>query len=327
MFTGLVDLDLHLDDVKFLELDNTSTSHDLPKLMQCALATLQRLKLQFSTDYLPERGEHTFENLLYEPRTGPDEDAPPLIFPRLKTLELSTLIVYAPSLARFLSVQPALETINFEHIYLGTPDSNWAEFASSFPPSLQSWYVNRCGHEPFPETTPNFQHPIGYNWIHQFKPFSSPLPPSCGWEAKDPFNETDHDPRLWINSWGREWRVRDRYEGAPVLTYQRKTEYVNTTNAKSRLESALFVRIGMAPVAKDMNLEEMQKLDDKILSMHPMGEFWILHVANSGQECGVGRIPTVLNLQQSTMFSRNGPFRTVPRMQYGLEFNIEAALH
>jgi hypothetical protein len=105
--------------------------------MECTRTTLKRIDFEFQ----PERGEHTFENLCFAPSGKDENEVEPLTFPHLTSLTLSRLIVSGPSLAKFLSAQPALDNIEFKNIYIGTPDYTWADIAANMPASLREWLV------------------------------------------------------------------------------------------------------------------------------------------------------------------------------------------
>lgn len=181
-------------------MGNARQATALASLLICTQPTLQRLKIGFAAleSHYSHSGEHTFDDLLCEAYMDTDERRLPLAFPFLENLELSNLIVHPQSLIQFLSHQLALESVYFDRIHLGASGYKWSDVATSLPPSCTSWYVNNCGHEP----VQNLLFPaqgIRYNHISEFMPYKEPLLPSTGWKIKDPFCETDPDPKLWYN--------------------------------------------------------------------------------------------------------------------------------
>jgi hypothetical protein len=203
-FTGLTALELYLETVKFLNIGRARKKTPLASLLKSTQPTLQKLKIVFTGN---ERGysapgEHTFDNLLCEAYTGTDDKPRSIEFPSLKQLEFSQLMVHTPSLMQFLSHQPALETVFFDKIHLGSPGYEWSDIATSLPPSCTSWYVSVCRQGPIP-CPPSPSPRMGYG---EFMPYEDVLSPSTGWKIKDPFCETDPDPKLWYNKqYGQFW--------------------------------------------------------------------------------------------------------------------------
>ncbi|KAF2262567.1 hypothetical protein CC78DRAFT_618468 [Lojkania enalia] len=202
IFTELVALVLDLDSrfreaTDFLSLDKPIPTPSLFTLIQCARPTLGLIDICFNPDSsLPLESENTLDFLF---STNCNSVGIPLVFPNLKTLKLSMLIVHAPSLIAFLAAQPALRTIFFGGICQGTPGYNFTHVASSLPLSAQNWYVDYCRDEPYP----GFQRPVSYNGIKKFKPYESPFPSETGWRIKDPFDENDPDPHSFMNQRGK----------------------------------------------------------------------------------------------------------------------------
>lgn len=235
LFKGLVSLDLQFENSRFAK--RTDSEHHLSTLISVARPTLRRLCWDMSPTYIPEGGAHTL-NFLCEPGVDDLERPEAWTFPVLEELKLKHAIVVTPSLTRFLSAQTALRTACFHDVYLCTPGSLWEEVASALPGSLESWHVKDCGADP---KDPNG--PFTAYMINKFHPYrdDSKLSAASGWRAKDPFDESDTDPRVWINSEGSDWRMRARVPGAWPLTWQKRNETLNQ-NRLNCLETAVYVR-------------------------------------------------------------------------------------
>ena len=99
-FTGLTDIKFTLKTVDFLSLENARQTPAFLDLMKRTQVTLQRLEVHFTSvrSQLLYRGEHTFNNLLSKPGVDSTNGPVPLEFLCLKELDVSSLIVHAPSL-------------------------------------------------------------------------------------------------------------------------------------------------------------------------------------------------------------------------------------
>jgi hypothetical protein len=216
--------------VEVLSIEHARQKTALASFLQSTQPTLQKLKIGFigikSNYSVP--GEHTFDNILCKAYADKDEKPHSIEFPSLKHLELSYLIVHAPSLMQFLYHQPALQTVSFDYIHLGSPGYKWSDIATSLPPSCTSWYVNGCRQNPVPHPLSPGQR-IAYNHIGEFMPYTDLLLPSTGWKIKDPFCETDPDPKLWYNKqYGQFWlrpSHRARYMTKQVKKAMKEAAY------------------------------------------------------------------------------------------------------
>lgn len=80
----------------------------------------------------PCRGELLLEKLWGH---EPGNETKTLVFPRLKELNLSSLVLYAPSLIKFFEAQPVLEKVTFRHVYLPTQGYGWPDVAVALSPA------------------------------------------------------------------------------------------------------------------------------------------------------------------------------------------------
>ncbi|GAP92156.1 hypothetical protein SAMD00023353_7700250 [Rosellinia necatrix] len=171
--TGLQRISLTMLHVEFMA-DEAPRFDVLVELFRRAQPTLRRLSIVAGGKWpqLPARGGHSLLKML-----GEGDDETPLVFPRLEFIHLEGLILSSPPLMRFLRAQPGLESLEFRHIYLCTPDAGWPVLVEAFPPSLKNWKsMGPLGHEPI-----NADGPTAYNWMTTWTPRELPL--SSGWKA------------------------------------------------------------------------------------------------------------------------------------------------
>ena len=173
--------------------DHSGPPPSFRTLIQCARHTLE--KLEFSNIFhthpqRPYRGEHLLEKFWgYEPGRGTDT----LVFPRLTQLNITSLILYAPSLVTFLQAQPKLEKVVFRHVCLPTQGYGWPDIAAALPPTCHSLHIARCRGQPtprvYPDPGPNST--IGCDHVQPFSPYEHPFPESCGWRASKSYLERE----------------------------------------------------------------------------------------------------------------------------------------
>lgn len=123
--------------------------------------------------WLPQRGVHTLDNVL---------NKDPLVFPRLISFSITSLIISGTSLISFLKVQPSLTTVSLKAIYLGTAGVTWQTIVDALPPTVRTCEVSGLGHEPHA----GFEAPVAYNWIGDWYPYEDPL---RGWRLPDRTDE------------------------------------------------------------------------------------------------------------------------------------------
>ncbi|KAJ4358676.1 uncharacterized protein N0V89_003260 [Didymosphaeria variabile] len=193
LFTGLTSLSFDLHDPAEMLNDYDEQPPSFRTLIQCTRHTLE--KLQFSSLFAfnmhrPRRGEHLLEKLWgYEPGSGTEA----FVFPRLKQLELISLVLYTPSLIAFLKAQPALEKAVFKHIYLPTRGYGWPDVAAALPPSCHSLHLDHCGGQTTPRDGPDPppDSNITHSDIERFRPYKHPFPEACGWRASKSYFERE----------------------------------------------------------------------------------------------------------------------------------------
>ncbi|KAL1613187.1 hypothetical protein SLS60_001419 [Paraconiothyrium brasiliense] len=183
LFTGLTSLSFDLHDPTEMLGDYDEQPPSFGRLIRCARHTLE--KLEFSNLFAynihgPRPGEHLLEKFW---GYAPDSGTAALVFPRLKHLELISLILYAPSLITFLKAQPALEKAVFRHVYLPTRGYGWTDVAAALPPSCHSLHLDHCGGQTTPRDGPDPlpDSNITRNEIERFYPYQHPFPETCGW--------------------------------------------------------------------------------------------------------------------------------------------------
>ncbi|KAH6633776.1 hypothetical protein C7974DRAFT_471837, partial [Boeremia exigua] len=176
LFGALTSLSLDLYRPVEMLANYSGGPASLRTLFRCARNTLRKLEFNnfFRVHYhLPDRGEHLLENLWGE---DPDSETGTFVFPRLEHLQFGTLILYAPSLIKFLRVQPELKRVVFRYVYLGTLGYSWADVAANLPSSCRSLYISVCGGQTtpkvHPDPAPNSE--LAYNHI---APFITNRPP------------------------------------------------------------------------------------------------------------------------------------------------------
>lgn len=233
--------------------------------------------------------KHTLFNLLYEPGAHDNDQSTPMIFPRLLYLNFRHITINGPSFAKFLNAQPALQTAHFDLVTVSAPHWSWSDIASAMPSSTQSWYVRDCAHRPQGKA------PTTTSLINDFNPYENPLSRSCGWEVKDPLNENDTDPYLYINSIGIRWRMRDRDPDSPPLTWRERAKGLAEEDIE---DHAAFVRVGTAPIVKELSEEEKERQDREIEDNIARARDAALNDANSGTKYGNGKIATCLSEQE-----------------------------
>jgi hypothetical protein len=158
----------------------------LGQLIRSARHTLE--KLEFSNffalpPFSPGKREHLLEYLWgYESDSGRD----PIIFPRLKVLNLTNLLIYAPSLITFLQTQSTLQNVAFEHVFVGTKGYSWATVVAALPPACTKLHI-ACSRGPsisprvWPVPAPRSN--ISHTDLKTFRPYSNPIPGSTGWRT------------------------------------------------------------------------------------------------------------------------------------------------
>jgi hypothetical protein len=227
LFGSLTTFSFNSEDIAFMKEESSQDASVLTKLIGCASQTLQSLDFRnISTSHpqLPEIGEHFLERLVGRRGTDPTETAP-LVFPNLKTLKLRSMILNSPSLITFLSLQPALEHVRFEYVYLATIGYTWADIAQALPPSCTTLYISQCGHEKAAA------HLVAaYNYIKDFRPYRDPFPLHAGWRASEALFEKEQEDRAraaakinwvpppqWANVMGGEKDERSKEDRAHDL--------------------------------------------------------------------------------------------------------------
>jgi hypothetical protein len=192
LFSSLTTFSFNAEDIAFMEEEQSQDASVLTSLIGCASQTLQSLdfrNLWASHAQLPEIGEHFLERLVGRRDSNPTETVP-LVFPNLRTLKLRSLVLNSPSLISFLSLQPALEHVRFEYVYIATIGYTWADVAQALPASCTTLYIGRCGHEK------DAAHIVAaYNYIKEFRPYRDPFPPYAGWRASEALFEKEQEDR------------------------------------------------------------------------------------------------------------------------------------
>ncbi|CAH0044722.1 unnamed protein product [Clonostachys solani] len=176
-FEGLRHLRLDIYDVDSL-LENSSFDHALPKLLEHAGPTLERIELVSGSKWpqLPSRGVHLLSKIFNRKETNTL-----LCFPNLRSFRLVSLIVSTTSLLEFVAAQPKITNLEFSYVYLATSGMGWTSLASALPASVETWEVSgRLGQEP----TPGFNPPIAYNWCADWNYAEDPLPLETGWKGE-----------------------------------------------------------------------------------------------------------------------------------------------
>ncbi|KAJ4983620.1 hypothetical protein SVAN01_10883 [Stagonosporopsis vannaccii] len=188
LFSALKSLSFNLEDSEEMLAHHTEHPPPIRMLIRCARNTLERMEFN-NTLYrydLPCQGEHLLEKLWGDDSEREDGT---LVFPRLKHLHIRNLILYAPSLFKFVEAQSALHTAIFTNVYLHTPGYGWSDVAAALPASCQSLHILFCGGEstprviPDPPPNPN----LNYNQIPRFRPHRASWPASCKWRISDVF--------------------------------------------------------------------------------------------------------------------------------------------
>ncbi|CAI6086910.1 unnamed protein product [Clonostachys chloroleuca] len=176
-FEGLRHLRLdiyHVDSV----LEDSSFDHALPKLLEHAGPTLERLELVSGSSWpqLPSRGVHSLGKIFNHKETSKS-----LSFPNLRSFRLVSLIVSTTSLLEFLTAQPKIAKVEFSYVYLATLGMGWESLASALPASVETLEVSgRVGHEPIA----GFEPPIAYNWCADWPYFGRQLLTETGWKGE-----------------------------------------------------------------------------------------------------------------------------------------------
>ncbi|ORY18421.1 hypothetical protein BCR34DRAFT_343589 [Clohesyomyces aquaticus] len=179
LFKTLTSLSFNIKDLTFMTARSHQDASTFLKLLQCASETSRKLDFRNHTEshpQLPETDDHFLEKLFQDPESDAPDGIRPLLFPRLTTLKLRSIILNTPSLIAFLSRQPVLEYAEFEYIYLTTIGYKWSDVAIVLPSTCQKFSVNSCGHEPYGPSSP-----IAENHIIAFKPYQQPFPAGTGW--------------------------------------------------------------------------------------------------------------------------------------------------
>ncbi|VUC31058.1 unnamed protein product [Clonostachys rosea] len=177
-FEGLRHLRLDIYHVDSL-LEDSSFDHALPKLLEHAGPTLERIELVSGSKWpqLPSRGVRLLSKIFNQKETNTI-----LSFPNLQSFRLVCLIVSTTSLLEFLAAQPKITSLEFGYVYLATSGMGWTSLASALPASVESWEISgRLGQEPFP----GFEPPIAYNWCADWNYRQDPLPLETGWKGED----------------------------------------------------------------------------------------------------------------------------------------------
>lgn len=185
LFSALTSLSFNLHDPAYMLGDYDEPPPSFRTLMQCARHTLE--KLQFSNLLNPPSEHPRRGELLLEKLWGhePGSETETLVFPRLKELSLSSLVLYAPSLIKFLEAQPALEKVTFRHVYLPTQGYGWPDVAAALPASCHSLHMSHCGGQSAPraQIDPLPDSMIRWERIEPFRPYQDHFPKSCGWHV------------------------------------------------------------------------------------------------------------------------------------------------
>jgi hypothetical protein len=120
---------------------------------------------------------HNMNNLFTKAEA--DDNDHTLVLPRLSYFSLETLLVSAPSLIKFISVQPRLKALSFGNVYFSTPGSKWSQVASALPVSVETWKVSKVGHDPIPSGPVQ----ASYLYTPTWSPDDEPLPVETGWKV------------------------------------------------------------------------------------------------------------------------------------------------
>lgn len=198
LFTGLSSLSLHYHDPYEMLVSAEDRPVPFRTLIHCARHTLERL--EFSNMFVydasrPNHGEHLLAGSWgYEP----GRETSPLIFPKLRILELTCLILYTPSLVSFLREQPSLEKVAFKHIYLPTRGYGWPDVAAALPLSCHSLHLHDCGGLSTPKIGPDPppDSEIECKDIEPFDPHHNPFPESCGWQLSTLYIERETEKHI-----------------------------------------------------------------------------------------------------------------------------------
>jgi hypothetical protein len=196
LFKSLTTLSFNTEDIDFMHKESRQDISDITKLMTLTSSTLQHLEFRnVSTSHpqLPQVGEHFLERIFGSSSTDATTETivtTPLVFPKLRTLKLRSMILNTPSLIAFLSIQPVLEYALFEYIYIATIGYTWADVAQTLPQSCSKFYISQCGHEIYGPDSP-----VASNHIKDFRPYRDPFPTRAGWRASDAFFQKDQDER------------------------------------------------------------------------------------------------------------------------------------
>jgi hypothetical protein len=183
MFSSLTALSFNTENVEFLLESSSSEASPLASLVRRTSPTLQTLEFRNMSaphPQLPSVGEHNIEQLFSESGVVDSTNSDPLVFPKLTTLKLRSLILDTPPLINWLSRQPQLQYAYFEYIYLATIGYKWGDLAERLPPSCNKLYIGCCGHEKW---GPNA--PAAENHIKKFWPFKEGLPTTSGWQLNE----------------------------------------------------------------------------------------------------------------------------------------------
>ncbi|CAG9947009.1 unnamed protein product [Clonostachys rosea f. rosea IK726] len=176
-FEGLRHLRLDINHVDSL-LEDSSFDHALPKLLEHAGPTLERLEMVSGSSWpqLPSRGVHSLGKIFNHKGTSKS-----LSFPNLRSFRLVSLIISTTSLLEFLTSQPKIAKLEFSYVYLATSGMGWKSLASALPASVEIWEVSgRLGHEP----VAGFEPPIAYNWCADWNYFGKQLLTETGWKGE-----------------------------------------------------------------------------------------------------------------------------------------------
>lgn len=197
LFSALKHLSFDLGDWTEMLARCNGRPPSIQKLIQGTRNTLERLELNnpWESHRLPYRGEHLLEKLWGD---DSEQENGALVFPRLKHLQITTLILYAPSLINFLIVQPALQSAVFTNVFVQTQGYGWSHVAAALPPTCQFLRIHRCGGQATPKVVPDpAPHPdIAYSQIPEFRPQIFSWPVSCGWRISDAFIKREAEEQV-----------------------------------------------------------------------------------------------------------------------------------
>lgn len=193
LFCSLSTLSFNMEDVDFMLKETNNRATTLTSLIRCASQTLHTLEfrnLTTSHPQLPHMEEHFLENIFVKPMSVDSTEPKTLVFPKLRTLKLRSLILNTPSLIAFLAKQPSLEYAHFDYVYLATIGYKWNDVTDTLPPSCKRVYIGKCGHE---KCGPDLA--VAYNYIKAFYPYKEIFPTTAKWKLNESYFEKEMEDR------------------------------------------------------------------------------------------------------------------------------------